>query len=102
MFLFTRRRRRAPAEWGHVLKIAVFAFLGAVLIVPGCATKEIETANKCAQGANAECPQGTPARTESDYRKETSTLDAVRCRTIAGDSGEDYRRCLARYEKDRR
>ena len=84
------------------MKIAVFAILGAVFILAGCATKEAESQNKCAQGANAECPQGTPARAESDYRKETSALDAARCRSIAGDSGEEYRKCLVRYERDRR
>jgi len=84
------------------LRIAVFAILGAVTLLGGCVTKDAERDNKCAQGANAECPQGTPARTESDYRKETSSLDAARCRAIAGDSADEYRKCLARYEKDRR
>ena len=84
------------------MKIAVFAILGALCLSGGCATKPSESENKCAQGANAECPQGTPARTESDYRKETSSLDAARCRAIAGDLGDEYRKCLARYEKDRR
>jgi hypothetical protein len=84
------------------LKIAVFAIAGALFLLAGCATKTTENENKCAQGASADCPQGTPARTESDYRKETSSLDAARCRSIAGDSGDEYRKCLARYEKDRR
>lgn len=83
-------------------KISVLALLAAVCILTSCVTKDAESENKCAQGANAECPQGTPARAESDYRKETSALDSARCRSIAGDSADEYRRCLARYDKDRR
>ena len=84
------------------MKIAVFAILGVILIVGGCATKDVESEKKCSQGASADCPQGTPARTESDYRKETSSIDAARCRAMSGDSLDEYRKCLARYERDRR
>lgn len=83
-------------------RIAVFALLGAVSILAGCATKDLENETRCSQGTHADCPQGTVARTESDYRRDVSAIDDVRCRAIAGDSADEYRKCLARYEKDRR
>jgi hypothetical protein len=79
------------------------ALAGLVLLLAGCATNSVESEKRCAQGGpDGGCPVGTPARTENDYRKDVDALDDVRCRALAGASVDAYRRCLARYEKDRR
>jgi hypothetical protein len=82
--------------------IAGCALMAAACIVAGCSTNSMESERRCAQGADADCPPGTPARVESDYRKDVSSIDRARCRAIAGDSADAYRTCLSRYESDRR
>src|SRR3974390_2366582 len=94
----------APASIeARQLRSSVLALVGVVSLLGGCATKSLETEKRCSQAApNGECPVGTTARTESDYRKDVDAIDDLRCRALANDSIDAYRRCLARYEKDRR
>lgn len=84
------------------LKALVFAILGIASILAGCATNSSEQELRCSRAvADPDCPAGTPARTESEYSKDVGSIDDARCRAMAGNSIDKYRKCLADYQKDR-
>ncbi len=86
------------------MRAAAFAFVGiASVLLLGCATNSSEREARCSRAvADPECPVDTPARIISDYDKDVSSIDDARCRALAGNSVEKYRKCLSDYRNDRR
>jgi hypothetical protein len=79
------------------MKAAVFAFIALVLV--GCVT---DSSDKCSRAsADPECPVGTPARTESDYKKDISGIDDASCRAVSGNSLDKYQKCMSDRKWDR-
>jgi hypothetical protein len=79
-------------------RLAALALLGIAGLTSGCtSTSELDT--KCSQGtAHPECPPGTPARIESDYRSDVSEIDRQRCQSFGRTGSEAYSACLSRLQ----
>ena len=73
-----------------------------MLIAPllsDCASKQED---QCySRTARPECPPGTPARIESDYRRDLANIDDERCRAAGEVGSAAYLKCRSDLHRER-